>query len=594
MSTEALLDHLRGMVDRKLLRRVAAILYHRRAGFSANGMGVWRVPEERDPRDRHADGRGARDLALLRAPDLRGLALLASSRWPTAARRRSATRSWSRSPTSTTCTAPTAPILYSSTEFKKIRLHYFTRRLRRAGRRSTRRPRHPYVGGPLPRGPSGCMPGGVNSPGARDALDRARLPDLHRARRGLRADRRRRQPLRRLGLLLGPADPRPRRSGVVVEARRRRGGERHELRRADRGRGRARGRGLRPLRLGRDGPDGQLGHRGDDERGAARPGGDRPRASWSSSRAPTTATSTGCSPRPARASPRRASRPAPGSPRRRRRTTIVVPWNDPEAVERRGRRARGRGDPRRAAAGQHGRGPAGRRASSRSCGGSADEHGALLVLDEVISRLPRRPRRRPGAARRRGRPDDHGQGARRRPAGRGLRRAPRADASGSRRPATSTRPGRCRAIRSRSPPGWRRWRSSTAPPTSRLAASSRSGWPTACGRRPATVRCRLPRVPGLVTPFFSAEPVRDFAGASRLRPRRLRPLLPGAARPRRLPARLAVRGLVRLARPRRGGDRAHLRGGRGGVRGGPRVTAADPAPQALEGARRARCATRTR
>src|SRR5689334_19527170 len=41
------LDHLRGMVDRKLLRRVAAILYHRRAGFSANGMGVWRVGEER-------------------------------------------------------------------------------------------------------------------------------------------------------------------------------------------------------------------------------------------------------------------------------------------------------------------------------------------------------------------------------------------------------------------------------------------------------------------------------------------------------------------------------------------------------------------
>ena len=34
------------MQDRGLLRRVAAILYHRRAGFSANGMGVWKVPEE--------------------------------------------------------------------------------------------------------------------------------------------------------------------------------------------------------------------------------------------------------------------------------------------------------------------------------------------------------------------------------------------------------------------------------------------------------------------------------------------------------------------------------------------------------------------
>jgi len=43
----ALLEHLAGMQQRGLLRRVAAILYHRRAGFSANGMGVWKVPEER-------------------------------------------------------------------------------------------------------------------------------------------------------------------------------------------------------------------------------------------------------------------------------------------------------------------------------------------------------------------------------------------------------------------------------------------------------------------------------------------------------------------------------------------------------------------
>src|SRR5204862_7335533 len=42
-----LLDHLESMRERKALRRVAAILFHRRAGFSANGMGVWQVPEER-------------------------------------------------------------------------------------------------------------------------------------------------------------------------------------------------------------------------------------------------------------------------------------------------------------------------------------------------------------------------------------------------------------------------------------------------------------------------------------------------------------------------------------------------------------------
>ena len=47
MDVGALLDHLAGMRERGLLRRVAAILFHRRAGFSANGMGVWKVPEER-------------------------------------------------------------------------------------------------------------------------------------------------------------------------------------------------------------------------------------------------------------------------------------------------------------------------------------------------------------------------------------------------------------------------------------------------------------------------------------------------------------------------------------------------------------------
>jgi DNA-binding Lrp family transcriptional regulator len=46
MPVDALVAHLEGMVERGLLRRVAAILFHRRAGFSANGMGVWKVPED--------------------------------------------------------------------------------------------------------------------------------------------------------------------------------------------------------------------------------------------------------------------------------------------------------------------------------------------------------------------------------------------------------------------------------------------------------------------------------------------------------------------------------------------------------------------
>jgi DNA-binding Lrp family transcriptional regulator len=46
MPVDALVAHLEGMVERGLLRRVAAILFHRRAGFSANGMGVWKVPDD--------------------------------------------------------------------------------------------------------------------------------------------------------------------------------------------------------------------------------------------------------------------------------------------------------------------------------------------------------------------------------------------------------------------------------------------------------------------------------------------------------------------------------------------------------------------
>ena len=39
------LARLESLRERGGLRRVAAILYHRRAGFSANGMGVWAVPD---------------------------------------------------------------------------------------------------------------------------------------------------------------------------------------------------------------------------------------------------------------------------------------------------------------------------------------------------------------------------------------------------------------------------------------------------------------------------------------------------------------------------------------------------------------------
>ena len=39
------------------MRRFAAVMNHRSAGFKANAMGVWAVPDDRARRDRPADGR---------------------------------------------------------------------------------------------------------------------------------------------------------------------------------------------------------------------------------------------------------------------------------------------------------------------------------------------------------------------------------------------------------------------------------------------------------------------------------------------------------------------------------------------------------
>ena len=61
-----------------------------------------------DPRGRHADGGGARDLALLPAPDLRGLAVLGVHDGPRALEGGVRRDPRSRSPTSTTSTARTA------------------------------------------------------------------------------------------------------------------------------------------------------------------------------------------------------------------------------------------------------------------------------------------------------------------------------------------------------------------------------------------------------------------------------------------------------------------------------------------------------
>ena len=123
MTVPELLDHMEGMVERRLLRRVAAILFHRRAGFSANGMGVWRVPEERimDLAPRMAAVRGVSH--CYQRPTYED--------WPYSVFTMAHGRSKAECDAILDGIAEMTGIeerstLYSSTEYKKVRLLYFT------------------------------------------------------------------------------------------------------------------------------------------------------------------------------------------------------------------------------------------------------------------------------------------------------------------------------------------------------------------------------------------------------------------------------------------------------------------------------------
>jgi siroheme decarboxylase len=120
---QQLLAHLEGMQERRILRRVAAILFHRRAGFSANGMGVWKVPDEQilDVGKRMASFRGISH--CYQRPTYQD--------WPYSVFTMAHGRSKEECDAILDSIADDTGIherstLYSSTEFKKIRLLYFT------------------------------------------------------------------------------------------------------------------------------------------------------------------------------------------------------------------------------------------------------------------------------------------------------------------------------------------------------------------------------------------------------------------------------------------------------------------------------------
>ncbi|MGH2839502.1 MAG: Lrp/AsnC family transcriptional regulator, partial [Solirubrobacteraceae bacterium] len=119
----ALLEHMARMRERGILRRVAAILFHRRAGFSANGMGVWEVPDEQIAQlgPRMAAFRGISH--CYQRPTYED--------WPYSIFTMAHGRSKEECDAILDAIAGEFDIteratLYSSTEFKKIRLLYFT------------------------------------------------------------------------------------------------------------------------------------------------------------------------------------------------------------------------------------------------------------------------------------------------------------------------------------------------------------------------------------------------------------------------------------------------------------------------------------
>jgi len=119
---DTIFERLESLKERGGLRRVAAILYHRRAGFSANGMGVWKVPEDQilETGKRMASFRGISH--CYQRPTY--------ADWPYSVFTMAHGRSKEECDAVLNSIAEDTGIheratLYSSTEFKKIRMLYF-------------------------------------------------------------------------------------------------------------------------------------------------------------------------------------------------------------------------------------------------------------------------------------------------------------------------------------------------------------------------------------------------------------------------------------------------------------------------------------
>ena len=261
VTPDELLDACRVFVDRAYMRRFAAVLNHRKAGFGANGMAVWKVPEE------ELDDLGPRMAAFSAVSHCYKRPTYPD--WPYSiftmvhARSKEACEEAIAAiaeDTGITDPGPAGGPLLHPTSSR--RSGSCTSRRTTASGRTSRRPGPPSRGGaaaerggrrdPQRRAlrPGAAGPGGRGQLArAGDARHRAR-PPVHRAGRGPARVGRRRQPVRRPAVHLGPGDPGPHAAGRGPRA----GGRdpaRHLLRRAHRARG-----GVRRGRL-RGGPVGR-------------------------------------------------------------------------------------------------------------------------------------------------------------------------------------------------------------------------------------------------------------------------------------------------------------------------------------------------
>ena len=202
----------------------------------------------------------------------------------------------------------------------------------------------------------------------------------------------------------------------------------------------------------------------------------------------------------------------PGRPEVAAAATVIAPFNDFSKLWRADRRPGPGGDHRRARAGQHGR-RAARGGLPRAAARGGRPDGALLIFDEVISGF----RVGPGGAQERygWSPDLTVLG---KIVGGGL---PAAAYGGSRRPDGANRPRRRRLpggdavrqpARGRGRPG-----NACRARRARLRAAGRATDALAAGMRNAAasagVDVQVQCLPGLMTVFFSARPVRDFDDA---------------------------------------------------------------------------------